>query len=368
MSRTYVPGLTGLRALAIGAVVAEHSGLPFAAGGSLGVNVFFVLSGYLITSILLRQYDHAGRIDFKAFMIRRLRRLTPALLAMLVVVALVAGLAPLRLSAEFHFPAFARTLLAAGTYTMDIDMLHGVPGGPLFHTWSLAVEMQFYLMWPWVLLGALLLGARTRGLLRISIGAMIIVAIWRLWVLHHGSGAHLQYGLDTQADQLLAGAVVAILDRSNRLPTRALTWLSPVALVVLGVLVIHALSLAELTDGGYVLLYVCSGVLVAHLASGRPMVLLRPLEHPWVVYVGEISYGIYLWHFPVFHALTASALGIPRLGSICVRLTVTFGLAALSYHTIERWFRKPAARRVDQPVLTPRSEVAVAATEIRTST
>lgn len=339
-----VPALTGLRALAIAAVVALHANLPFARGGGLGVDMFFVLSGYLITSILLRELERDARIDYRAFLARRGRRLMPALVFMLAVVAVFAAIAPISLTPDARYPQIGDSLIYAGTYITDIAVLHGAPGGPLTHTWSLGVEMQFYVLWPLVLMAAYALGARLRTLIGLSLALIVVTEIWRLHLQAAGDVNHIIYSPDTRADELLAGAVVAMLQRGRWLPVQLMARLAPIALAVLAALVVHQLSPTQLADGGYVLIYLSAAILVAHLATREPTAFLRPLKHPLVVYIGLLSYSIYLWHVPVFHMLTAQGLGLSRTSSIVLRLTVTLALAAFSYHFIEPWLRRPRPR------------------------
>ncbi|HEY6888082.1 MAG TPA: acyltransferase [Solirubrobacter sp.] len=334
----YVPALDGLRALAVGAVVALHAGLGLALGGGVGVDVFFVLSGYLITSLLLGEQERHGRIDLGAFLVRRLRRLAPALVVMIAVVGLFAALAPLELSDQFDYPGLAGSLVIAGSYTANLGIITGVAAGPMFHTWSLGVEMQFYLLWPVFVMRMTARRASPRTLLATIGAAIAAVAVWRVLLLHVGEATHVLYGLDTRADPLLAGAAVAILARAGRLPSTALARLAPVALLILAAVVVLAPSVTQLVYGGYLLIDVCGAILVAHLAAGR-LTVLRPLAWRPLVYAGTLSYSIYLWHFPVFHALTASTLGLSRGPSIVVRVALTFILAAASYHLVENRLR-----------------------------
>ena len=330
------PALDGLRGLAVTMVVVSHL-LPgrFAALGSTGVLVFFVLSGYLITWVLVEDHDRGGRLDLRRFYLRRAARLLPALGSVLVATPLlyaVAGDARLRSAGS--------EVLAAGLYVMDfVHMQHAVPG-LLAPTWSLGVEEQFYLVWPLVL-GVVL--ARWRRRVLPAVAVLLAVALaWTLLMTAivsqgpDGPAAYwrVEYGPDTQAATLLAGCLLAVVERHRGLPRVGPRWVMAalLGLCVIGFLPVDAVT-SLWTHPAVLLLAVVvlagSGVAVGDLLGRRV-----PL------WVGRRSYGIYLWHFLLVGLVPATLplAGPARLGGALVGVAV----AAVSY----RWLEKPVRDRV----------------------
>jgi len=378
----YLPGLDGLRALAVAAVVAYHLGFGWAQGGLLGVGVFFTLSGYLITDILVGQWDSAGRVRLGDFWLRRARRLLPALFVMLGVVALWVNV-----SARSELPGFRGDVVASALYVSNWWYIgqHAsyyaqfAPPAPLDHLWSLAVEEQFYLVWPWlVLLGVWLVGRRGRG--RGGSGRLGTGARWELaagtLVLAAGSAAamailyhpgldptRLYEGTDTRAFGLLIGAALAVLWPTRRaapLPARARRLLDPAGvagLAVIGLLVWRTNQYsAFMFRGGLEVLSVATALAVAAVAVpgsavGRALGW-RPLR-----WLGVRSYGIYLWHYPVIVLATpagAAALG----GGLSVPRALACAVASVALAAVSWRFVEEPVRRGTRP---PRPRVPVAA-------
>lgn len=331
MGREREPALDGIRAVAVLAVVLFHSHLPGVGGGARGVDVFFVLSGYLITSILKRQAD-AGGIDVAGFWRRRAARLVPALLAVL---AAYVCLAPLL------FPGFAgfrwlEAILAA-TYLYDYSILIVGDGTPLNHMWSLAVEAQFYALWPFLVPRL----ARLRNPAAVLLAGWLAVTLLRLGIYlttDDGPGAY--YPLHTRSTGILLGAALAF--SPPRMPR--LGWYAMGALLVLFATeggdpyagMVWRVSAAELV----------TALLIAHLA--QPSRLTAVLAWDPLRRVGLISYALYLWHFPVWAALHGMSLYPRALAAFVVALA----LAALSFVTVERWGRRLARPR-PSPVSVP---------------
>ncbi|HHV65180.1 MAG TPA: acyltransferase family protein [Peptococcaceae bacterium] len=360
-----MPGLDGLRALAVLAVIAYHLDLAWAPGGLLGVCVFFVLSGYLITSILLRQWESTGSINFKDFWLRRARRLLPALFVMLGgVLAWAAFWAPDRL------PSLGWEALAALFYSSNWrQIFHQVsyfesfgPLSPLGHLWSLAVEGQFYLFWP------LLLGLGLRYLPRRSllVGGTVAIALISALVmaLLYVPGldpSRIYYGTDTRAFALLIGAVLALVWPSNRL-SAALSGTKRLTLDLAGgagllIILIMMVKTNEyqtfLYQGGLLLFSIAAAVVVAvlaHPASRLGKVFaLQPLR-----WLGACSYGIYLWHYPVI-VLTNPVVntgGTDILRSLA-QIAISVALAALSFYFIEEPIRRGRWKISGQKQLEP---------------
>jgi peptidoglycan/LPS O-acetylase OafA/YrhL len=344
------PGLDGVRALAVLAVLAFHEGLPWIHGGFLGVDVFFVLSGYLITDLLVARYRKDGHIGLGRFYQRRARRLLSALaLMLLTVTAAVSLLEPGQRS------AMRPALLGAVTYTSNwwqalahqsYFSLYGPP--PVFqHLWSLAVEEQFYLIWPLLLAVILTLVHRqvTRALL--AWGGAVAAALLMLGMYTPGADPSLvYYGTDTHASALMIGAALAITWPLAKIA--ATTGRARQVLDVLGAagLVILAWSAWHLSGPdpfvypyGLVLAAVAAGGLI--LAAAAPGRIGRLLSWRPLRWLGVRSYGIYLWHWPVIAITTGMA---PRSAtSAPIRLIDTalpIVLAAASWH----WLESPILR------------------------
>jgi peptidoglycan/LPS O-acetylase OafA/YrhL len=342
-----LPALDGLRALAVLGVVAFHDGRLV--GGYLGVDLFFVLSGFLITRNLLVEHASTGRIDLRAFWVRRARRLFPALLAVVVAVALVAcvlaspaerarvradGLATLGYVANWH-------AIAAGQSYWD---LFSAPS-PFAHAWSLAIEEQFYLVWPlvaWLALRA----ARPRrslGLVALALGLGSAAALARTF--EHLGSDRAYLGTDTRAAALLAGAALACALHGRRpLGRRAVALLD-----VLGVAALVALAFAWVRleghdpfvyRGGLWLTEVAVLVLLVCASEPTESRVARVLAARPLVAIGVVSYGIYLVHWPIFVALAPGRFGLVGAKLTLVRLALTTIAAFLSYRHLEEPIRR----------------------------
>jgi peptidoglycan/LPS O-acetylase OafA/YrhL len=372
-----VPALDGVRALGLLLIMGFHFGVGWMPAGFVGVDVFYVLSGYLITGLLLGEWARSARIKLGAFWARRARRLLPALAVMLVVVTLVvrftypAGLYPnLRmadLSALFYFSNWWQ-IAASGNYFVATGAV-----SPLTHTWTLAVEEQFYLVWPLVVLAVLHLARRyARGgsggggggvdratdrgvelLLGVSLVGVIASATEMAWLYHPGANiTRLYFGTDTHAQSILVGSVLActltLVQRHRGLVGMAPTATSRrarVALTVVGLAgVVGTLTLTATLSGTSALAYrggfLLSALSAAAIVCGAVCVtggpIARSLSVRPMVWMGTVSYGAYLWHFPVFIELDAARTGLGGIGLLAVRVAATFTLAALSYYLVER--------------------------------
>ena len=345
------PGLDGVRALAVLAVVAFHEGFSATPGGFLGVDVFFVLSGFLITDILAAQFGRYGRLDLRGFWTRRARRLLPALAAVLVTVtAAVAVIEPDQLS------GLRPALLGAVSYTSNwwqalhhqsyFDTFGPLP--PLEHLWSLAVEEQFYLIWPLILVVVLTMisGARRRAALAWAGAAGSALLMLIIYV--PGSDPSLvYYGTDTHASALLIGAALALtwpLARVAATPrhlTRRLDVVGLAGLLILAWAVSH-FSGADpaVYPAGLILAALAAGGVV--IAAAGPGLVGRALAWRPLRWLGVRSYGIYLWHWPVI-AMTAVLAGraSDTAGARVVETAIPIALAAGSW----RWIEEPILRR-----------------------
>lgn len=356
-SHRYMAGLDGLRALAVIAVIAYHLNLSWAPGGLLGVGVFFVLSGYLITDLLAAEWKRTTRIDLRDFWIRRARRLFPALLVMIVVV-----LTWVTLFDHSRLLTLRGDILAAVLYISNWWFIfHKVsyfasfgPPSPLGHLWSLAVEEQFYLVWPLVLALAFRYAPKRGPLISWTLAAAMASALTMALIYQPGTDpSRVYYGTDTRAFSLLIGATLAWVWPSRKLTSSillrqrlALDFVGGIGLLVV-LLMIWKTNQYEvfLYRGGLVLLSVASAMLVAALAHPAS-ILGRILAWQPLRWLGTRSYGIYLWHYPVI-VLTSPAVNTGRadLSLALFQVAASLGLAALSWKFIEKPILQGASER-----------------------
>lgn len=358
----YLPGLDGLRALAVVAVLFYHGHLDGFAGGFLGVEVFFVISGYLITALLLAERERTGSISLRDFWIRRARRLLPALFVFLIGAVLLAAV-----FAEDAVTRLRQGILGALFYVANWDQLaRGESYAEAFarpsflqHLWSLAVEEQFYLVWPVaVFLGLRHLGRRRFLLTTVGVAVASILWMWLLAVRldDFADPTRIYYGTDTRLGGLLLGAALAFVWRPWTAPTAAaglparlrigaeLAGLSALALVLWAFTAFDFSQLptdvARLFPWGFLLTATATAVLIAAVVVPGSW-LARALGNPLLRWIGVRSYGIYLWHFPVFQ-LTRPRVDVDLGGWQLwgVRLTLTAIVVELSYQLVERPVRE----------------------------
>jgi peptidoglycan/LPS O-acetylase OafA/YrhL/lysophospholipase L1-like esterase len=346
----YLPGVDALRAIAVLAVFLYHAGVGWMPGGFLGVDVFFVISGYLITSLLLSERRREGRVRLGQFWLRRARRLLPAAGVLIAVTMIVAAIAePDRLTALRGDAIASLTYFANWHFVFEHQSYFDQFQRPsLFrHLWSLSVEEQFYLFWPLAFAAGMSLLGRKRLLLGVLTGALASLAL--TWVLFDPAGAsRVYYGTDTHAAGLLIGVALALVWSPWQLrrakPGR---WCGPVldaaGVVALGYLVLSFLRVHDydlaLFHGGYLWLALASAAVIAVIA--HPTARLGGLlAQPPLVWLGLRSYSFYLWHWPVL-ALTRPGLDVslPRGILIPLQLLVVLALADLSYRFVELPFR-----------------------------
>jgi peptidoglycan/LPS O-acetylase OafA/YrhL/lysophospholipase L1-like esterase len=354
--RRDVPGLDGLRALAVVAAMAFHADLL--PGGFLGVDLFFVVSGFLITDLLLEDAASEGRVRLGRFWARRVRRLGPALLLVLVVVLVWAYVAATPSMAQTTTQQLGWSL----AYLANWFALFGDVGywgadaakTPLNHLWSLAIEEQFYVVWPLVVAAATA-ARRTRHLLgAVTLGGLVASGAWQWWAADHAGTDRAYLGTDTRAVALLVGCAIAVLVTGRR-PRPGLAAHDrgrPVATGAWDVAVVAAVAwlgwwwlTADLADrslyhGWLASCSVAAGVLVVAVVNRRTAWYSRALSAPPLVWIGRRSYSLYLWHWPIWVMVSPTATGLSGAGLWAVRLGLTAVAATASYAWVEQPIRR----------------------------
>ncbi len=354
---SYLPALDGLRAVAVTLVVAYHLDFGWARGGFLGVDLFFVISGFLITTLLIQEHDGTGRISLGSFWTRRFRRLVPPLVVMIAATVAATRLYGLPeqwssirwdAAAGVGYVANWRFVLADQSYFATL-----LGPSPLRHTWSLAVEEQWYVLWPAVVVGLLLLATRStwgrRAPILLIAGGAVASAILMAALYDPADPTRVYFGTDTRAQQLLVGAGLAWLLSRHRFPSA--TSSSPLRTTAVMAVFVGFIAIATTTSdeapwlyhGGFLVVSLLCAVIVWAVADHA-----GPL--PWLgsgllVWVGTRSYGIYLWHWPVI-VFVGPPMGIelPRLVLATLQVALTIALAELSFRIIERPIRGSTLR------------------------
>lgn len=347
--RRYITGLDGIRAIAVIMVLAYHLKLALFKSGFLGVTVFFVLSGYLITGILISEVEEEGTIDLKNFWLRRIRRLVPAVMSMAVVIIFVSAVVN-RVIFTKGCKDFLASVLGFNNWWQIFNKVSyfeaaGVPS-PFTHCWSLAIETQFYLIYPLILLGIYKLaksrgeGRAKRGLLFAGVTLLLaLISVILMIVLFdpQQDASRVYYGTDTRAFSLLFGALLAILWDYRMVPRR----LSASVNMVLGIVSFAVLLVMTIAINGSSNFWYRGGqfvgtiltVLVIYTVLGRKTWLSRFLSNPVLKWIGDRSYSIYLWHYPIILLISKGIKASWWITLIEIVLSVV--LAELSYRFIE---------------------------------
>ena len=327
MERKRLDSLDGLRALAVILVFAHHVDQGFLPGGFVGVDVFFVISGYLITWLLLQEHDRLGRIELPRFYARRALRLYPALIVLVILASIAAVVR--------HVGSPAADGAAAATYVTDIYANIATHPSLVLHTWSLSVEEQFYLVWPAVLIVSL----RREWPLAKVIGTAIAVSFAVTMFLGISTWprvAFVQFLPTSHMAELGTGILLAVALRNG--PASALLRRVSGPAVTAGALAL--LLVAELALGAHwwafpAVTLIC-GPPVAHLVLHRESSLSRAFSSRSAVWLGERSYGFYLYHYPILILLVLAGASVPV--RIAIGLPVTLAVTAASWTYIERPF------------------------------
>ena len=347
--RRYITGLDGIRAIAVIMVLSYHLKLSLFKSGFLGVTVFFVLSGYLITGILISEVEEEGTIDLKNFWLRRIRRLVPAVMSMAVVIIFVSAVVN-RVIFTKGCKDFLASVLGFNNWWQIFNKVSyfeaaGIPS-PFTHCWSLAIETQFYLIYPLILLGIYKLaksrgeGRAKRGLLFAGVTLLLaLISVILMIVLFDPQQdvSRVYYGTDTRAFSLLFGALLAILWEYRMVPRK----LSASVNMVLGSVSFAVLLVMTIAINGSSNFWYRGGqfvgtiltVLMVYAVSGRKTWLSRFLSNPVLKWIGDRSYSIYLWHYPIILLISKGIKASWWITLIEIVLSVV--LAELSYRFIE---------------------------------
>ena len=342
-SLQYNPALDGLRTVAALLVVVNHCHVPGFQAGFYGVDIFFVLSGYLITRLLLDEHGGTGRIDLPRFYLRRFLRLAPPLLAMLATYLVWAPM----VWPQFGLWSHVRDTLIAAFYLSDYARAFWLLPHIVQHTWSLGVEEHFYLMWPLVLLALLRLPARWR--MAALFGLYVAATAWRMiWYVDATDWPETYFRLDTRMSGLILGALLAtLLSGADRVPERFANLSGTVASIALTLaLMIGAWRAPGALEWTMTLVeFAAAALLIA--ASAPESWVSRVLSAPPLVATGILSYGIYLWHYPVALYFRDR---MPWYEATFTVLAIAFLAASLSYLLIEKplqSFRRNLKPRVE---------------------
>lgn len=353
----YIPGLDGLRALAVLSVIAYHLKFNWASGGLLGVTIFFVLSGYLITNLLLIEWEQTRRIDLKNFWIRRARRLLPSMLTMLLIVTAWITLFDQAFLGKLKDDFLAALLYVSNWWYIFHDVSYfesmGVPS-VLTHFWSLAIEEQFYVIWPLFIFLALSVKLKRKPLVIITMIIATASALAMGIMYEPGTDpSRVYYGTDTRAFSLLIGAILAFLWPSHKLSTKVPKQLR-LSMDLIGIISLITLLFMIHTSNQYSGFLYLGGMFFASILTA---LLVAVIVHPssalskWLSikplrWIGVRSYGIYLWHYPII-LLTNPLVDTegPSITRIIFQLTLTFVIAGLSYKYIENPIRQGWIKR-----------------------
>ncbi len=348
----YVPALDGLRGIAILFVMGNHAPLrqynSLLPGGFVGVDIFFVLSGFLITTLLVQEFDRTGSISLRNFYLRRALRLGPALIALLIVLCI----------SSFILFDYARArencldaLIALFYASNWVRVFSQNQLGLLAHTWSLSTEEQFYFLWPVILLTLLRLTKKRYYI--VTVAAVIALLSWltNLYLARQLASTprlilHLSYGLDSKADMLMIGCMLGVVmssglmtENAKTLAKKSLVLLSPLSLAGL---VAFSISGNVLDHGlfyfGFVIIALLAAALILDVLVNTQSMVKRLLAFNGLVWPGSISYGLYLWHFPIYMGM--HDLGYTNWTVVLIGSPASLLAASFSYYGLEQPFLK----------------------------
>ena len=354
----YLPSIDSLRALAVLAVIIYHVDVNYLPGGFLGVDLFFVLSGYLISSLIIKEFRKTGTVNLYNFYIRRARRLLPAVYFMITVGLVVMVLFNEVLLHKSHLDAIFGYIYSSNWWYIfhKLDYFDSFGAqSPFKHLWSLAIEEQFYMIFPLLFLlvnrkkkskdGTFKLN---KNFLYVVLGLILVSLIAHILLFDINNISRIYFGTDTRAFSLLVGVVGAILYPMERLHTKVTPQqnliYSVISLVSIATLITVMIYTSEyntwLYRGGFLLVAILG--LIVIISSGKQhTVMARLLSFKPVVFIGKISYSLYLWHFPILVLTTPVAeIGNTNIYFVILRVILTFVVAIVSYVFVETPIRK----------------------------
>ena len=354
----YLPSIDSLRALAVLAVIIYHVDVNYLPGGFLGVDLFFVLSGYLISSLIIKEYKKTGSLNLYNFYIRRARRLLPAVYFMITVVLVVMVMFNGVLLKKSHLDAIFGYIYSSNWWYIfhKLDYFDSFGSqSPFKHLWSLAIEEQFYMIFPLLFL---LINRKkkdkdgfyklNRNFLYVILGVILVSLIVHIILFDINNISRIYFGTDTRAFSLLVGAVGAILYPMDKLNTKITPQenllYSVVSLISIAALITIMIYTSEyntwLYRGGFLLVAIL-GIIIIISSGKQHTIMAKLLSFKPVVFIGKISYSLYLWHFPVLVLTTpVSEIGKPNIFFVVLRVILTFILAIISYALVETPIRK----------------------------
>jgi len=342
---TYIPELDGLRGISILLVFIHHIYYTVLPGGFLGVDIFFVLSGFLITSLLLREWDQFGSLNLKLFYIRRALRLMPALIILVLILGAYAFIFLDHLTAAKTYQGIWLTLSYVSNWIYAFGLRSA--DNPLGITWSLAIEEQFYLLWPFILSLALLSKrfTHTRFVTILALSTVLVAFNRSLILEGNALIRRVYYPSDTRADALLIGCMIAFLMAHPGIPSQKLFR------VLIRILAVPAtvflIFMAVFADWTYLLLFhgwmftlidVSAGIILTLVLVCPPRGLTLLLSFGPLVWVGRVSYGLYLWHWPVRWFVYHQQARPRTAGEVITAIVLSLGLTAFSYYVVELAF------------------------------
>ena len=354
----YLPSIDSLRALAVLAVIIYHVDVNYLPGGFLGVDLFFVLSGYLISSLIIKEFRKTGTVNLYNFYIRRARRLLPAVYFMITIGLVVMVLFNEVLLRKSHLDAIFGYIYSSNWWYIfhKLDYFDSFGAqSPFKHLWSLAIEEQFYMIFP--LLFLLVNGKKkskdgtyklNKNFLYVVLGLILVSLIAHILLFDINNISRIYFGTDTRAFSLLVGVVGAILYPMERLHSKVTPqqnmMYSVVSLASIATLITVMVYTSEyntwLYRGGFLLVAILG--LIVIISSGKQHTLMsKLLSFKPIVFIGKISYSLYLWHFPILVLTTpVSEIGNPNIFFVILRIVLTFAVAIVSYVFVETPIRK----------------------------
>jgi peptidoglycan/LPS O-acetylase OafA/YrhL len=343
-SADYIPEFDGIRGISILIVMIFHAKAPFLKGGYIGVDIFFVLSGFLITFILLNEYNKTDRIDLRLFYVKRVLRLAPALIFLLVFINLYSQIYLDNSAAKSTFIDSIIVLF----YSVNWSRAFGIHSPYyLAHCWSLSIEEQFYFIWPIIFLVILRNIKSKTKVLYIVLFVAFTIWFYRIYLIYgNATIMRLYNGLDSRADALLIGCSLALFISNNEIGTKKiaflgllLKYLAPISLlfIVLICLLVHWKNI-NMYYWGFFVVELCSAVLILNVYICKNSIINVVLRTRLLTLVGCISYGLYLYHYPIYKVMAEVGYSWKQVMSFGT--IATFAIAILSYYLIE----KPALR------------------------